>query len=114
MLEILKPMEDYDMIFFTPHEENDDEIKIETALYKTPGEPLDIHCGGVHHSFDIVLFRYDDEEGVKDLERFQAVLLEPREYVSRMISNDFYGFVARKTTTSAGVVQETFDNWSTI
>jgi hypothetical protein len=114
MLEILKRMEDYDMIFFTPHEENDDEIKIETALYKVRGEPIDIHCEGVHNSFDIVLFRYDEEEGIKDLERFQGVLTEPREYVSRMIKSDYFGFVARKTTTSAQVVQETFDNWSTI
>lgn len=114
MLEVLKQINDYDILFFTPHEEVEDQVKVESAIYKNRGEPLDIHCEGVHHSFDIVLFRYDDEVGMTDLERFQGVLTEPREYVSRMITSDYYGMVARKTTTSEKIVQDAFDNWSTI
>lgn len=113
MLEALKEMKDYDILFFTPHEVEEDQVEVKSAIYKDRGEPLDIHCEGVHHSFDIVLFRMDDD-GMKDLERFQGVLTEPREYVSRMIKSDYYGFVARKTTTSSKVVQDTFDTWSTI
>jgi hypothetical protein len=60
------------------------------------------------------LFRFDDENGLTDLDKFQAVLLEPREYVTRMIKEDWYGFVARKTTTSKEVVQELFDRWAEV
>jgi hypothetical protein len=111
VLDIFEKITDYDILFFLPHEESDSKVKVESALYKIRGEPLDIHCEGIHHSFDIVLFRMDEEEMV-DLERFQGVLTEPREYVSRMIKSDFYGMVARKTTTSAQVVQDAFDSWS--
>ena len=114
MLDVFKEMKDYDMLFFTPHEEEEDQVKVEAAIYKDRGTPLDIHCEGIHHSFDIVLFRVDDEEGITDLERFQGVLTEPREYVSRMIKSDYFGFVARKTTTSEKVVQDTFDKWAQI
>lgn len=113
MLDIFRKMEDYDILFFTPHDENDDEIKIESAHYRNRGEPIELGIGG-DHSYDIVLFKYDDENGLTDLDKFQAVLLEPREYVTRMIKEDWYGFVARKTTTSARVVQEMFDSWATI
>jgi hypothetical protein len=113
MLDVFKKMEDFDILFFTPHDENEDEIKIESAHYRTRGEPIELGCAG-DNSFDIVLFHYDDENGLTDLDKFQAVLIEPREYVSRMIKEDWYGFVARKTTTSARVVQEMFDNWATI
>jgi hypothetical protein len=112
MLDFFKKMTDYDILFFTPHTE-EDEIKIEMAHYKDRGEPIELGASG-DHSFDIVLFRFDDDNGVTDLDKFQAVLIEPREYVSRMIEEDWYGFVARKTTTSTKVVQEMFDTWSTI
>lgn len=114
MLEIFKEMKDYDILFFTPHEEEENQVRVESAIYKNRGEPIDIHCEGVHHSFDIVLFRVDDDEGIVDLERFQGVLTEPKEYVSRMIESDFFGLVARKTTTSSKVVQDAFDKWSEI
>ena len=111
MLSIFEKITDYDILFFLPHDDENDKVKVESALYKTRGEPVDLHCDGVYNSFDILLFRMDEEKMI-DLERFQGVLMEPREYVSRMIKSDFYGMVARKTTTSAQIVQDTFDTWS--
>jgi hypothetical protein len=109
MLDVFKKMIDYDILFFTPQEE-EDEIRIEMAHYKDRGEPTDLGAAG-HNSYDVVLFRFDDDDGVSNLEKFQAVLIEPREYVTRMIQDDWYGFVAKRTTTSSRVVQEMFDNW---
>jgi hypothetical protein len=34
---------------------------------------------------------------------------EPLEYISRMIKCDFYGVVAKKTTTSSDFIQNMFD-----
>ena len=48
---------------------------------------------------------------VIDLDKFEGILVEPREYVSRMIKEDWYGYICRKTTTSEKVSNEIFDNW---
>jgi hypothetical protein len=44
-----------------------------------------------------------------DPEKFEAILLEPLEYISNMIKSDWYGIVARKTTTSQKFVDTIFD-----
>ena len=112
MLEDLKNITDYDIIFFTPGEDDgeDDTVAIRTAQYKQPGEKLEGSSSG--DAFEIVLFRLSEEELVIDLDRFTGILIEPREYVSRMIKSDWYGMVARKTTTSASVVSDVFASWA--
>ena len=79
------------------------------SKYNKKGENL----GGSREgkSYDIILFRMGDE-GVLDLDKFEAILTEPRVYISRMIKDDWYGLVARKTTTSNTMVQDIFDGWS--
>jgi hypothetical protein len=56
-----------------------------------------------------MLFKQDDEGNPVDPDLFEAILTEPLEYVSRMITCDFYGLVAKKTTTSNEFIQNTFD-----
>ena len=112
MIPSLKVIEDYDMIFFTPGEDEENSHEVRSALYKNPGEKLDI--GQMGDTYDIILFRMDQEENVKDLERFSGVLIDPREYVSRLIKEDWFGMVAKKTTTSEKVVGDVFASWTNL
>ena len=111
MLDVLKEIDEYDTIFFVPHPEDDNQVKLEIAVYKDKGEKV----GGTKLGdlFDIILFRFDDNEGVVvDLDRFEGILVEPREYVSRLVKQDWYGMVARKTTTSDSMANGVFAKWS--
>ena len=60
-------------------------------------------------NFDIILFKEDLDGKLIEPEKFEAILLEPLEYISNMIKSDWYGIVARKTTTSQKFVDAIFD-----
>jgi hypothetical protein len=99
MLDFMKDLSDpYDALFFLPHEENENQVVVHTRKFLDAGEPLD--KTEVGHSWHIVLFQTDEDGSAKDIDVFDAVLSEPREYVSGLIPMDIYGVVARKTTTS--------------
>jgi len=110
MLEALREVVDYDTIFFVPHPEEDGLVKLEVAKYKDAGEKINGSQEG--DAFDIIIFRLDEEEEITDLDRFEGILIEPREYISRMIKSDWYGVVARKTTTSDKMVDDVFAKWT--
>jgi hypothetical protein len=108
MLDFLKEIknEKFDAFFFIPGPE-EDVVKVEGARYKDPGKTIDgSKMGDMYH---IMLFKQDDEGNPVDPDLFEAILTEPLEYVSRMITCDFYGLVAKKTTTSNEFIQNTFD-----
>jgi len=109
MLEAFRDIKDYDTIFFVPHPDDENQVKIDIATYKDRGEKLDGSEMG--DMFDIILFRMDEED-VTDLDRFEGILVEPRTYISRMIKDDWYGMVTRKTTTSKSMADDVFANWS--
>jgi hypothetical protein len=110
MLDSIRKFTDFDMIFFTPHEEDEESTEVRAATYKESGEKV----GGsqMGDNYHILLFRMDEEDVIVDLERFEGILIDPREYVSRMVDNNFYGLVARKTTTSEDFVADVFDSWA--
>jgi len=108
MLEALRDIINYDTIFFVPHPEDENQVKIDIATYKDPGEKL--NGSEMGDMFDIILFRMDEDD-VTDLDRFDGILVEPRTYISRMIKDDWYGMVTRKTTTSDKMADEVFANW---
>lgn len=112
MLQQLRDIKDFDAIFFVPHEEDDSLTNINVASYKTVGEKV----GGtvMGDFYDIILFRMNEEDNVIDLEKFEAILVDPKVYVSRMVKSDYYGLVAKKTTTSDKFVGDIFDNWSNL
>jgi hypothetical protein len=114
MLDVFRQIKNYDTIFFVPNDESDDdnEIKVEVAQYKEQGEKV----GGSEMGdlYDIIVFRMDDEYNVTDLDKFEGILIEPREYVSRMIKQDWYGMVSKKTTTSYKLVDDIFAKWSAL
>ena len=108
MLEFLKEMknDNFDAFFFVPGPE-EDSVSVEGAKYRDPGESLDMsELGNMYH---IMVFKRDDEGNPIDPDLFEAILIEPLEYVSRIITCDFYGFVAKKTTTSGSFVTNIFD-----
>ena len=85
MLEVFRKITDYDTIFFVPNpdSENDGEVKVEIANYKDGGEKIGGSTMG--DLYEIIIFRMDEEYNVIDLDKFEGILIEPREYVSRMI-----------------------------
>lgn len=109
MLPQLRDIKDFDTIMFVPHEEDDSLTNINVATYKRKGEKV----GGTDLGdfYDIILFRMNEEDDITDLEKFEAILVDPRVYVSRMVKEDWYGLVAKKTTTSEDFVNTTFDKW---
>ena len=114
MLNVFQQIKNYDTIFFVPNPDSkdDSEVQIEVAQYKDPGEKV----GGSEMGdlFEIIVFRLDDDYKVTDLDKFEGILVEPREYVSRMIKEDWYGLVSRKTTNSHKLTSDIFAKWSAL
>jgi len=112
MLDYLKQFEkeNYDTLMFLPGE-NVDDIHIETNEFKEKGKKL----GGSNMGdcYDIIIFK-DNKGDVDKLERFDAILIEPLEYISMLIPLDFYGVVCKKTTTSGRLMDGIFDKFQKI
>ena len=97
MLDYLREVVDYDILFFIPNDEYEDAMTIRGERYLDPGENVSPTSVGL--TWTVMLFKYDDDK-VTDLEKFDAVLSEPREYISGLIPNGWFGVVAkdRKST----------------
>lgn len=108
MIEIPKALKDepFDAFFFLPGEK-EDTIHLESATYKDSGEKLGGSAMG--DSYHIILFREAEDGELVDVEQFNAVLVDPITYLSRMLSINWFGVVARMTTTSNNFIQNTFD-----
>jgi len=109
MLEPLKHFqdEDYDSYTFLPTE-NEEQTHFQASHYKDPGIKLDgSEMGDCYY---IILFKEDDEGAVIHLDKFEAILMAPLEYISSLMPDDWYGIICKKTTTSKDFVNETFDN----
>jgi hypothetical protein len=59
--------------------------------------------------YHIVLFREDDSGNLINPDKFEAILIDPLEYISDLISQDWYGIVARKTKNSHELINKAFD-----
>jgi hypothetical protein len=107
MLECLRELTDkkYDTYFFLPSE--DDNILIQGNDYKDPGEQI----GGnsIGDCYHIILFQQGEEGETTSLDKFDAILGAPLEYISEMLPNGWFGIISRKTTTSNVFVEDTFD-----
>jgi len=108
MIEIPKALKDepFDAFFFLPGEK-EDTIHLESATYKDAGEKV----GGSNmgDSYHVILFREAEDGELVDVEQFEAVLVHPITYITRMLGIDWFGIVARKTTTSNTFIENTFD-----
>jgi hypothetical protein len=112
MLDYLKKLKNdpegpFDAIFFLPGE-NDGEVHIEANIFKEPGESIGGSSMG--HTYEVVLFKDDTEnDKLYDVDRFEAIFLDPYEYISNLIPQNWFGLVVRKTTTSNKFIQRIFD-----
>ena len=111
MLEAFKDMTDFDVLFWLPTNEVDT-MKIESCKYKTPGSQI----GGsdLGPEYHIVIFKFNPETGTYAHDRWDAILSDPRVYVSGLIPQKWYGLVARKTTESEDFVTDILDKIKTI
>ena len=109
MLDFLKELSsDVDMIKFLPHDEIENALEVSAEKYKEESE----YIGGssVGHAWHVVLFKWNDKDGkVYNTDRFDAIFSEPREYISSLIPENWYGVFARKTTKSEKIMDEIFD-----
>ena len=108
MIEIPKELRDepFDTFFFLPGEQ-EDSIHLESATYKDPGEKVGGSVMG--DSYHIIIFREAEDGELVDVEQFEAVLVHPMTYITRMLGIDWFGIVSRMTTTSEAFIQRTFD-----
>jgi hypothetical protein len=108
MLEFLKELniDEHDAIFFIPGPKKDS-IQIEAATYKTPGEKIGgSQLGDAYH---VILFREAEDGELINVDRFDAIFCDPLEYISGLIPQNWFGILAKKTTTSNTFVENTFD-----
>jgi hypothetical protein len=55
--------------------------------------------------YEIIIFQGDIDDGFSQLEQFEAVLSCPFTYSDRMYHGNYFGVVAKKTSTSSEVVE---------
>jgi len=111
MFEFFKDMSnDYDIMFFLPHEELQSNVEVHLKKFADPGEPV----GGsdIGSEWHVVLFKIDEEGLAEDIDTFDAIFSDPKEYVSTLIPLNFFGVVARKTTKSKIFLDDFIDKLS--
>tara|TARA_R110000868_G_C10625974_1_gene742727 strand:+ start:271 stop:612 length:342 start_codon:yes stop_codon:yes gene_type:complete len=110
MLDYLKKFEDgnFHTYMFLPGEE-EDQLEIQVSELKDIGEKISGSVLG--DCYDVILFRETDDGDIDKLERFDAILGAPLEYMSMLIPLDFYGVICKKTTTSGRLMDGIFDKF---
>lgn len=105
MKEFLRPLKDKNFDGLNFYRNKDGNLEIDGFGYKNPGEKV----GGTELGdyYDIIIF---PEDPPKMPERFQAILISPLDYISRMMDDGFLGIVAKATTTSNTIMDEAFEN----
>jgi hypothetical protein len=85
-------------MFFPENVENPNKVKIDAFSYNSVSEPI----GGTSmgHLYDIIIISTDDKLEVTKYERFEAILVEPVEYIQNLIKDGFHGVVAKRTQNS--------------
>ncbi len=102
MIEYLRQFKDdkFDGLIFLPGPQ-ENTTRVETFNYAESGKHI-IESAMNHLTYHIFLFRMIEKtKEVIDLEEFEAVLLDPLEYISNLIPIGYYGFLMSKTTESS-------------
>ena len=102
MLKDLEPYRDieFDSIAFLPNSFDKNAVDINSGVYVNPGE------SSAENMYHIAIFKLNDNSEIYDKDIFDAVLLDPLEYISTILPNDYYGVISRKTTNSPIVMQK--------
>jgi hypothetical protein len=106
MKEIFKKMKEAKChaIAFLPSENPEEQAIIQGLHYKDHGEIVKTQSD-IGDLYDIIIFRGDIDDGFGELEQFEAVLSCPFTYSDRMYHGNYFGIVAKKTSTSGEVVK---------
>jgi len=104
-LENLKK-ESFDVIHFVNGEEKDS-IDIVTRSY-TDGH-IDIEESSLGKKYHIILFKEDDNGIIINPDKFEAILIDPLEYISELIPQNWCGIIAKKTNKSGKFIDNLFD-----
>jgi hypothetical protein len=109
MLDFLRELknENFDIIHFISGDEKDT-LDVRTNLYKDSAESIETTSLG--NKYHIILFRENDKGIVINPDKFEAILLDPLEYISELIPQRWYGIIARKTKSSGKFIDNLFDN----
>jgi hypothetical protein len=108
MLDFLKEFskDGYDAIFVLPGDTKDD-LHIEDATYKEPGEKVGGNAIG--DEYHVILFKEQEDGELYNVDKFEAIFADPCEYISNLIPQNWFGIFAKRTTTSDAFIQKTFD-----
>jgi hypothetical protein len=108
MLDFLRELknENFDIIHFISGDEKDT-LDIRTNTYKESSESIETSSLG--NKYHIILFRENEKGTVIDPDKFEAILLEPLEYISELIPQHWFGIIARKTEKSGKFIDNLFD-----
>ena len=107
MLNFLKEFnkDEHDAIFFLPGPKKDS-VQIEGSTYKNPGEKIGGSAMG--DSYHVILFKEADDGELVDIDQFEAIFIDPFEYMSELIPQNWFGIMAKRTNTSNNFIQNTF------
>jgi hypothetical protein len=108
MLDYLKVLKDeeHDAYFFLPGL-TEDTIHLEGASYKDAGE--NVGHSEMGNAYHVILFKEAADGELTDIDMFDAIFMDPLEYMSGLLPAGIFGIMARKTTTSNSFIQKTFD-----
>jgi hypothetical protein len=87
---------------FIPNDEGSGTM-VEGFTYTNPGEK--INGSSLGDTYEILTFD-EGEEGYINEDLFEGILVDPVEYVARMVVDGFYGVIGKKTTTSGDFFQD--------
>lgn len=107
MKEFLQHLKNNDFDGLNFFRNGDGDLEINGFDYKNPGEKVGgTELGDLYH---IIVF---PEDPPKMPELFDAILISPVHYVSRMIDDGFLGVVSKVTTNSRSVAEAMFQGMS--
>lgn len=108
MLDWLIPLknEKFDVVYFIAGNEKD---SIEIQLKQFNEKEDSISNTKLGDCYQILLYKCD-KNGICILpDKFEAILLDPMEYISGLIPHDWFGIIARKTKNSHKIIDDLFD-----
>lgn len=110
MLDVLLPLKNEELDIITFFSTDDETIRVEGHNYKDFGESLDTSTMGLMYHIVLVKDHMEDAKKYDQFDQFEAILVSPLDYISRMINEGWYGVVAKKTTTSQKFVEKLVAN----
>jgi len=108
MLEFLNQIknEKFDVMYFIAGDK-DDSIEIQLRQFKESEEF--VRGTELGSYYQILLYKHDKDGTCILPDKFEAILIDPLEYVSGLIPQDWFGVIAKKTKNSHKIIDNLFD-----